>query len=46
MWTFGRKVAAGFAVAFALLALIGAIAYRKPGRDLSAKCPHVGSPTC
>ena len=28
MWTFGRKIAAGFAVSFALLALIGIVAYR------------------
>jgi methyl-accepting chemotaxis protein len=28
MWTFGKKVAAGFAIAFALLALIGVVAYR------------------
>lgn len=28
MWTFGRKIAAGFAVSFALLALIGVVAYR------------------
>ncbi|HWF84778.1 MAG TPA: CHASE3 domain-containing protein [Vicinamibacterales bacterium] len=28
MWTFGKKVAAGFAVAFALLAVIGLVAYR------------------
>jgi methyl-accepting chemotaxis protein len=27
-WTFGRKIAAGFALSFALLAAIGAIAYR------------------
>jgi methyl-accepting chemotaxis protein len=28
MWTFGRKIAAGFTVAFALLAIIGFAAYR------------------
>jgi methyl-accepting chemotaxis protein len=28
MWTFGRKIAGGFAVSFALLALIGVVAYR------------------
>ncbi len=28
MWTFGRKIAAGFAVAIVLLAAIGAVAYR------------------
>jgi CHASE3 domain sensor protein len=28
MWTFGRKIAAGFAVAFTLLATIGLVAYR------------------
>src|SRR5258708_37196371 len=28
MWTFGRKIAAGFALAFLLLAVIGAVAYR------------------
>jgi CHASE3 domain sensor protein len=28
MWTFGRKIAAGFAVAFALLAVVGFAAYR------------------
>src|SRR6266852_586061 len=28
MWTFGRKIAAGFALAFLLLAIIGAVAYR------------------
>ena len=28
MWTFGRRIAAGFAVAFALLAGIGFVAYR------------------
>ena len=28
MWTFGTKVAAGFAIAFALLAMIGVVAYR------------------
>src|SRR5579864_1591743 len=28
MWTFGKKIAAGFAVAFALLAIIGFSAYR------------------
>ena len=28
MWTFGRRIAAGFAVAFALLAIIGIVAYR------------------
>jgi methyl-accepting chemotaxis protein len=27
MWTFGRRVAAGFAVAFALLAIIGVVGY-------------------
>jgi methyl-accepting chemotaxis protein len=27
-WTFGRKIAAGFALAFVLMALIGAMAYR------------------
>jgi methyl-accepting chemotaxis protein len=28
MWTFGKKIGAGFAVAFALLAVIGLVAYR------------------
>ena len=28
MWTFGRKIAAGFALAFLLLAGIGTVAYR------------------
>jgi CHASE3 domain sensor protein len=28
MWTFGKKIAAGFAVAFALLAVVGFVAYR------------------
>ena len=28
MWTFGRKIAAGFAISFAVLALIGFVAYR------------------
>jgi methyl-accepting chemotaxis protein len=28
MWTFGRKIAAGFALAFLLLAIIGGVAYR------------------
>ena len=28
MWTFGRKIAAGFALSFILLVLIGAVAYR------------------
>ena len=28
MWTFGRKIAAGFALAFLLLTIIGAVAYR------------------
>src|SRR6266849_5059623 len=28
MWTFGRKIAAGFALAFLMLAVIGAVAYR------------------
>src|SRR5579871_4847461 len=28
MWTFGRKIVAGFAVAFLLLVAIGAVAYR------------------
>src|SRR6266852_7476137 len=28
MWTFGKKIAAGFAVSFALLAGIGVVAYR------------------
>jgi methyl-accepting chemotaxis protein len=28
MWTFGRKIAAGFSLAFVLLAVIGTIAYR------------------
>lgn len=28
MWTFGKKIAAGFAVAFALLVIIGVAAYR------------------
>ncbi len=28
MWTFGRRVAAGFALAFALLVVVGAVAYR------------------
>jgi hypothetical protein len=27
-WTFGKKIAAGFALSFVLLAAIGAIAYR------------------
>src|ERR1035438_3500594 len=27
-WTFGKKIAAGFALSFVLLAVIGAIAYR------------------
>jgi methyl-accepting chemotaxis protein len=31
MWTFGKKIAAGFAVAFALLAVIGFVAYRSIG---------------
>src|SRR5260370_7267558 len=31
MWTFGRKIAAGFALAFVLLAIIGAVAYRSIG---------------
>jgi methyl-accepting chemotaxis protein len=31
MWTFGRKIAIGFAVAFALLAIIGQVAYRGIG---------------
>jgi len=30
-WTFGRRVAAGFALSFALLAVIGAVAYRSIG---------------
>ena len=28
MWTFGRKIAAGFALSFALLVGIGTVAYR------------------
>jgi methyl-accepting chemotaxis protein len=28
MWTFGRKIAAGFALSFLLLAVIGSVAYR------------------
>ena len=28
MWTFGRRIAAGFAVSFALLALVGVVSYR------------------
>lgn len=28
MWTFGKKIAAGFAITFMLLAVIGAVAYR------------------
>jgi len=28
MWTFGRKIAAGFALAFLMLTVIGAVAYR------------------
>lgn len=28
MWTFGKKIVAGFAIAFILLALIGTVAYR------------------
>ena len=28
MWTFGRKIAAGFAVSFALLVVIGTVSYR------------------
>jgi methyl-accepting chemotaxis protein len=28
MWTFGRRIAAGFAVSFALLAVVGTISYR------------------
>ncbi|HEY8088279.1 MAG TPA: CHASE3 domain-containing protein [Polyangiaceae bacterium] len=28
MWTFGRRIAAGFAVSFALLAVVGVVAYR------------------
>lgn len=28
MWTFGKKIAAGFAISFALLAAIGVVAYR------------------
>ena len=28
MWTFGRKIAAGFALAFLMLAIIGGVAYR------------------
>jgi len=28
MWTFGKKIAAGFALSFVLLAIIGAVAYR------------------
>jgi methyl-accepting chemotaxis protein len=28
MWTFGRRIAVGFAIAFALLAAIGTVAYR------------------
>src|SRR6266700_4238109 len=28
MWTFGKKIAAGFAVSFALLAAIGVVSYR------------------
>ena len=28
MWTFGKKIGAGFAVSFALLALIGVVSYR------------------
>src|SRR5882762_8942265 len=31
MWTFGRKIAAGFTLAFVLLAIIGAVAYRSIG---------------
>ena len=27
MWTFGRKIAAGFTLSFALLAVIGTVAY-------------------
>jgi methyl-accepting chemotaxis protein len=30
-WTFGRRVAAGFALSFALLAVIGTVAYRSIG---------------
>ncbi|HWZ42130.1 MAG TPA: CHASE3 domain-containing protein [Candidatus Saccharimonadales bacterium] len=32
MWTFGRKIAAGFMLAFLLLLGIGAVAYRSTGR--------------
>jgi CHASE3 domain sensor protein len=28
MWTFGKKIIAGFAISFVLLAAIGAVAYR------------------
>ena len=28
MWTFGRKIAAGFTLAFVLLVAVGAVAYR------------------
>ncbi len=31
MWTFGRKIAAGFALAFLLLAIIGGVAFRSIG---------------
>src|SRR6266852_8360806 len=31
MWTFGRKIAAGFALAFLMLAGIGVVAYRSIG---------------
>jgi CHASE3 domain sensor protein len=30
-WTFGRKIAAGFAISIVLLAVIGAVAYRSLG---------------
>ncbi len=28
MWTFGRKIAAGFALAFVLLVAVGVVSYR------------------
>ena len=31
MWTFGRKLAAGFAISFVLLLGIGSVAYRAIG---------------
>lgn len=38
MWTFGRKIAIGFAISFALLAVIGTVAYQ--GIDSITKASH------